>query len=179
MLGWPDSNGKVSQPARPWTDLDEMSEGLIARHNEYVRSGDVVYHLGDMFWRTFPAYRAVGVIDRLNGQHYYILGNHEELVEATPNHELRNRFVWIKERAKIRPRKDLPSIVLDHYAARVWDGSHKGNIQLYGHSHGNLPDIGRQMDVGVDANNWYPVSLDSVMARIGTERIANAFTPRR
>ncbi len=34
---------------------------------------------------------------------------------------------------------------------------------LYGHSHGNLPDIGgKTMDVGVDCHGYKPISLDEV-----------------
>ena len=41
-------------------------------------------------------------------------------------------------------------IFLSHYSHRVWNGSHKGVIHLYGHSHGSIDDWGRSMDVGVD-----------------------------
>lgn len=42
-------------------------------------------------------------------------------------------------------------IVLSHYGHRVWHGSHKGWIHLYGHSHGSLPPYGKSIDVGVDS----------------------------
>ncbi|KKL16922.1 hypothetical protein LCGC14_2490690, partial [marine sediment metagenome] len=50
-------------------------------------------------------------------------------------------------------------IVVCHYAMRRWERSHYGSWQLYGHSHGRLEPIGLQHDVGVDNNNFYPVSL--------------------
>jgi calcineurin-like phosphoesterase family protein len=34
--------------------------------------------------------------------------------------------------------------------------------QLYGHSHGKLPPIGKQWDIGVDNNNFYPVSFNKI-----------------
>jgi len=40
--------------------------------------------------------------------------------------------------------------VLSHYGHRVWHGSHKGWIHLYGHSHDSLPPYGKSMDVGID-----------------------------
>jgi calcineurin-like phosphoesterase family protein len=52
---------------------------------------------------------------------------------------------------------------LSHYAHRVWNGSHKGVIHLYGHSHGSIPDYGKSMDVGVDTNNLKPYSLDEIL----------------
>ena len=40
--------------------------------------------------------------------------------------------------------------VLSHYGHRVWHGSHKGWIHLYGHSHDTLPSYGKSMDCGID-----------------------------
>ncbi len=175
MMGWAGQKG--AQRPRPWQSLEDMTEGLIERHNSVVKPGENCYFLGDMFWRTFGLENALSVMNRLNGNHYYVLGNHEEMME---HDALRRRFIWVKDRAKIRPDKRYPSIVLDHYAGRVWDGSHKGNFQLYGHSHGNIPNFNRSMDVGVDAgsNNWTPVSLDQIVAAFGDQPIELPFTPR-
>lgn len=151
---------------RPFLDTDEMELALIAEHNRVVSKGDLVYHLGDMFWRTTPVSHAISILDRLNGNHYYILGNHEEIFDEEENYELRNRFVWIKERTRIKPDGGPNAeVVLDHFAGRVWDKSAHGSWQLYGHSHGELPDDPNllSMDVGVDADRRYaPISLEDV-----------------
>lgn len=66
-------------------------------------------------------------------------------------------------------------IVLDHYAGYVWFQSHRGSIQLYGHSHGTsekaLNELfpgRRALDVGVDnaykvLGQYRPFSLDEVL----------------
>ena len=152
---------------RPFDDLDEMTDGLISRHNEVVQDGDAVYHLGDMFWRHFGPIAAVNVMKSLKGNHYYIRGNHEELIDSVD--ALRSQFVTIRERAQIYPEgAPKKGIVLDHYAGRVWHDSDKGSWQLYGHTHNDLPEIDPLLsfDVGVDANNYYPVSLEQVSARM-------------
>jgi calcineurin-like phosphoesterase family protein len=46
---------------------------------------------------------------------------------------------------------------------RVWPRSHYNSWQLYGHSHGRLEPVGKQWDVGVDNNNFYPVSFDQLV----------------
>ena len=53
-------------------------------------------------------------------------------------------------------------IVMSHYAMRVWNQSHRDSWMLYGHSHGMLPPVGKQYDVGVDSNNFMPVSYDQI-----------------
>jgi calcineurin-like phosphoesterase family protein len=55
-------------------------------------------------------------------------------------------------------------IILCHYAMKVWNESHHGTWQLYGHSHGSLPEDpnARQTDVGVDSWNYTPVSMEQL-----------------
>jgi calcineurin-like phosphoesterase family protein len=154
---------------RPFSNTLEMREELIKRHNEIVNKGDLVFHLGDMFWYSTPTPEALGIVSRLKGQHFYILGNHEEALERSP--ELRSRFTWVKERVTLHRPNGYPNIVLDHYAGRVWNGSHKGSWQLYGHSHNQLSKSAAgqtaeesplSMDVGVDTHNYYPYHIDEI-----------------
>ncbi|MFX1453285.1 MAG: hypothetical protein ACFFCM_20795, partial [Promethearchaeota archaeon] len=55
------------------------------------------------------------------------------------------------------------NVTLCHYAMRVWNKSHFNAWQLYGHSHGNLSPLGKQYDVGVDNNDFKPVSLENLI----------------
>lgn len=157
---------------RPFKNTTECTETIIAKHNAVVPKGARVYHLGDMFWRTLPLKAALDIIHNLNGQHYYIWGNHCELLEQ--NAILRSAFVWCKDLAQIK-YKDLPKIVMCHYAMRVWNGSHRGAWHLYGHSHGELDEQGLSFDVGVDCNNFEPVSIEQVEAKM-REKIALGIT---
>jgi calcineurin-like phosphoesterase family protein len=157
---------------RPYKDIEEMKEGLIENHNSVVKKGDLVYHLGDIFWRTIPLLEAVSIVKRLNGQHYYVRGNHEELIDHNKN--LRDLFIWNKDIAEIHPA-GFPKIVLCHYALRTWNGSNRGSWQLYGHSHNGLSrsvqgvtreESALSLDVGVDAWNMFPVSLDEIALKM-------------
>lgn len=63
------------------------------------------------------------------------------------------------------------TLILSHYAMRVWRGSHQGSIMLHGHSHGNLQNPKDQsistkfvsnfyndkktMDVGIDTHSEF------------------------
>lgn len=55
-------------------------------------------------------------------------------------------------------RVDKQGIVLCHYAMKVWPHHSRGTWQLYGRSHGNLPDdpLSLSMDVGVDSHDRTP-----------------------
>jgi len=43
-----------------------------------------------------------------------------------------------------------------------WNKSHHNSFHLYGHVHGVVDNIGKTWDVGVDNNNFTPISLDEI-----------------
>jgi calcineurin-like phosphoesterase family protein len=50
---------------------------------------------------------------------------------------------------------------------RSWNGQGKGAIDLHGHSHGRMRPLPRQIDVGVDAWDFAPVALETLLERAG------------
>ena len=144
---------------RPFKDTSHMREELIRRNNLVVKDGDIVYHVGDMFWNTQSLEDCLGIMDRLKGDHVYVFGNHEKPMKAYE--ELRNRFIGVRDVEILHP-KDTPSIHLYHFALRVWEQSHRGGYHLYGHTHAALAPYGLSFDCGVDAHSFYPISLTEV-----------------
>jgi calcineurin-like phosphoesterase family protein len=59
---------------RPFANVDEMREALIARHNAKVPDSKnaLTIHVGDMFWRTLSSKDVHGILDRLHGRHAYV-----------------------------------------------------------------------------------------------------------
>jgi calcineurin-like phosphoesterase family protein len=132
---------------RPFDTVGEMNQIIIDNHNSVVSKEDVVIHAGDFTWGN--ATRAKELIKQLSGNHVFLRGSHDKWLPRS-YHE-----IWEK-------RIDKQVIVVCHYAMRVWPRSHYNSWQLHGHSHGRLKSIGKQYDVGVDNNNFYPVSSDAV-----------------
>ena len=62
---------------------------------------------------------------------------------------------------------------MSHYAHRTWRNSVHGAFHLYGHSHGDLPGLGRSMDVGVDANDYAPISIAAVVEKLSVAGITD------
>ncbi len=63
------------------------------------------------------------------------------------------------------------SFVLFHYPVVDWNGKFHGTIQLYGHIHAKesaflQEQFGRCYHVGIDSNNYAPISIDEVIARM-------------
>lgn len=152
---------------RPFSNVEEMAESLIERHNEKVGVGDHTWHLGDMFWRTLSTAEALNILGRLNGTHSLIRGNHEEVVDGSLT--VQSRFLEIED-LKVLPVPNMKGqkLILCHYAMRVWPKSHSGSWHLYGHSHGELPEQGLSFDVGVDnpITNFAPMEFEEVKAEM-------------
>lgn len=144
---------------RPFTSVEEMDNTLIHNWNAIVRPEDTVYHLGDFAVGGGPA---APYLRRLNGTIHFCLGNHDKRLVAAYD-----GFIPHVKEVSAEKQK----IVLCHYAMKVWNGSHKGDWQLYGHSHGTLPDdpTALSCDVGVDCWNYFPVSMEQLQAKMKTK----------
>jgi calcineurin-like phosphoesterase family protein len=180
---WHDGNWK-GEFASDWRmsreAIEMMDETMIAAINANVGTDDTLWHLGDFampgkqnYKRMCRYYR-----DRINCQHINIVwGNHDRRRHIYDLFEREYDLVTVEVEGQ-RAR-----IVLCHYALAVWDGSHRGNWNLYGHSHcnaeawmdKNMPDR-KSMDVGVDNayrlfGEFRPLSLEDirplVMSKMG------------
>lgn len=121
-----------------------MDATIIKNFNNVVSNKDHTIHAGDFTFKYPDKY-----ICQLNGNHTFLRGNHDRW-QGKQYHEM-----WVKTIEK-------QTVVACHYALRVWPQSHYGSYQVYGHSHGTLPPIGLQWDVGVDNNNFFPISFEQL-----------------
>lgn len=149
----------IKYSKRPFANVEEMDNVLIANINAKVKPSDRLYHLGD-----FAKYNVLQYRQRIKCKNITLIrGNHDKndktLVSCfTDMHNMLDLKFDIDGASK--------SIVLCHYALKVWNKSHYGSWNLYGHSHGGLPDdeYALQIDVGVDCHNYFPISLNEVAA---------------
>lgn len=167
---------------RPFDTVEEMDEVMIERWNERVGHDDTIYQLGDFSLHWDVAH----YFSRLNGRIYVLetrwhhdrrwLANfraslrgdesifksrsNREVQLVPPIHILRDDWNWTGDIHFLK--RGEPNIVLCHYPFERWEKSHHGSWHLHGHSHGRLKPRGLRMDIGVDAHDFYPVSLDEV-----------------
>lgn len=142
-----------------------MNATLMANHNSVVTNNDFVYHLGDFAMSTSPDV-VIEIIKNLNGLHFFILGSHDRwldrLVKGAGYNEGQYRGVVNYRGRRVETAIKNNSISMDHYCQRVWAKSHYNSLHIFGHSHGKLDPIGKSWDVGVDNNNYYPISFDQL-----------------
>lgn len=137
----------------------EMNDTLIKNINDCVQPQDTLYHLGDVLFAKKHEYvdKAYGCLSRVNCKNIHlILGNHDEPHLTNSRGEtIEKYFRSVHNLHEIFV--DNQRITLCHYAMAVFNKSHRGSWQLYGHSHsGAEPWLDRvmkgrrSMDVGVD-----------------------------
>lgn len=152
-------NNIIKYCNRPFATVDEMDETLISNWNGRVQPKDMVWILGDVFFCDET--RADTILRRLNGRLHLLYGNHDTVISKSP--DLQRFFTRIYP-SLYHMRQDGINIVMCHYPMLSWDKSHYGSFMLHGHVHNSVPlkDNVRRYDVGVDANNYAPVSWDEV-----------------
>lgn len=132
----------------------EMDRDLISNWNNVVKTSDTVYHLGDFCLGTAEEFKKYKW--QLNGNIIFIDGNHDKSMRKAIGKQPQIRTIKVNNQ----------TIILSHFALRVWDGSHFNSWHLFGHSHGTLASQGKSFDVGVDAWQYTPVSFDQVKERM-------------
>lgn len=144
---------------RPFANADAMTRELIGRYNSRVNKRDTVKILGDFGFHLSDK-EALEIFNALNGSKELIIGNHDldrkgRVIQSVA------RLPWAKPPTHYSEIKhDGQRIVLSHYAALTWNGSHHGSLMAFGHSHDTLPSLPGSIDVGVDAQNYYPITVE-------------------
>lgn len=149
--------------ARPFSSTHEHDQALISNWNSVVKENDTVYHLGD-FGLAHPKY-LLDLSSMLNGKIILIKGNHDKAIKGQLAKRFSEIHVGYHELKKQDPEMDMNQlIVLCHYPLLTWNKRYFGSWHLHGHVHGNIPgtDDTARLDVGVDTNNYTPVSYDQV-----------------
>jgi len=133
--------------SRPFATVDEMDAELTRRHNEVVGPNAIVIHAG-VFTLANKA-KANRYIGQLAGEHIFVRGSHDRWM-TDPKFDIWHETI------------EEQFVVVCHYVMRTWPRSHHNSWQLYGHSHGRLEPVGKQWDIGVDNNDFTPVSFPQI-----------------
>lgn len=155
---------------RPFENVTEMNQALVDNWNNTVPKDATVFHLGD-FALNASTKSVQHILNSLNGKKYLVIGNHEKA--ALSKEFLRNMWEGIYDIVEIYVEdEDIPNkkqhILMCHYPMLVWNASHKGSWNLFGHVHGGLSNKGiikhgpAQIDVGVDCHDYKPISYEKV-----------------
>lgn len=165
---------------RPFGSLEEMDETMIEKWNEKVPSDGLVFHLGDFCFGGFQLWKRYR--DRLHGDIILVKGNHDvrNIKDETAYNKLFSYTSW-QMYVQIEGRR----VYLNHVPFLCYGGAYRSKdqlvYQLFGHVHSKPgPPSGldgqrlqylfpTQYDVGVDNNNFEPISWAEVNDKIKTQ----------
>lgn len=158
---------------RPFESVETMNQTLLETWNAVVRPTDIVYHLGDVFFRSKEEERTLTFVRKLHGKKYLVPGNHDQ---ARHLEQLTGHFTVLPPLHEVtfRDKGESARTILCHYPLETWNGVSRGSLMLHGHVHGTLPGNRQRTDVGVDAWNWMPVNLEQILARVQAETVLPA-----
>ena len=159
---------------RPYDTVEEMNNDLVERWNSKVAPDDIVFHLGDFCFAGSAEWKKWR--SKLNGTIILIRGNHDRKMSKS----METLFDGVYPQLQLEI--DGRSVYLNHYPfltyGGCWRGDKKAVYQAFGHVHStpnnsNGKDIGRmanlfpyQYDVGVDNNNYTPISWEEFKTKI-------------
>ncbi len=163
----------ISHSKRPFSDVEEMNGVMIERYNSVIRVEDTCYMLGDfaLDHRKIPQ-----ILPHLNGEKILVSGNHDS---CHPCHHRWERYVrkYLEYGfSVVLERLYYEEFLLCHFPYAGRDSQHEGRYPewrpeqeikkwlLHGHIHelNHIDYERRQFNVGVDVNNFTPISLEQV-----------------
>lgn len=162
------NNNIIEHENRPWNSVEEMNQALINNWNSRVTDEDTVYVLGDFCFKG--ATRSIEYLEQLNGHIHLLRGNHDYFY----NQKSFELWKWNSDKGnevhlegQYKHGMDgKHEVILCHYPILYWENMERGSIHLYGHVH-TYRDCSamapNSYNVGVDANNYYPVTLEELL----------------
>ena len=154
---------------RPFKNVEEMHQVIIKNWNAKVKPTDKVFYLGDLSFGDNE--KTKNLISQLNGEIYYVLGNHDKIedIESMGRFKCVEDYIHLSILDTDNPKK-WQTIMLFHYAILQWDKAHHSSWHLHGHSHGALTKDKeynwyynyKVIDVGCNMWNYTPLSYQEV-----------------
>ena len=170
---------------RKFSSLDKMNDELVFWINQRVDQDDILFHLGDWSFNGFENIRKFR--ERIVCKNIHlILGNHDHHIERNKDNiqsifSSVNQYLHLEVKWEGKDKFEHARFALMHYPIASWNGMSDGVIHLHGHVH--LPNNlrvaeGKAMDVGVDGNNYEPISMGEVLKIMSKQPIAKLALPK-
>lgn len=169
----------IAHKGRPFSSVEEMNDTLIENINAVVGVDDELWVLGDFAYKINRE-QVRELRRRIKCKHVHLIyGNHDR------DYSCDHIFQSVQHYKELKT--PFGKVILFHYPIMEWNAAHYGTIHLHGHIHssgeynyenrckllkdrfpyGHTPKNDalslRIYDVGVDANEFKPVSLETIV----------------
>lgn len=171
----------IERKWRPqFESVAEMDDCMITNWNEAVHPSDTVWHLGDFGLGGMMHF--LPIVKKLHGTKHLITGNHDHPWPGSRDSH-KYQLAWLEAgfasiQQYARRRIAGQAVFLNHFPYSLdsrhdvkflnYQPQNNGDWLLHGHVHDAWHINGRQINVGVDVNNFTPVDMDEI-ARLMAE----------
>lgn len=131
-----------------FSTVEEMDEAMLQGIAETVKPGDRLYHLGDVYFGTFPE-----GLPKIQAKKRLVLGNHDK-----PNDSR-----WKGCFSEVTSLRRLPqhNLILSHYPLHK-TAIPSGFVNVHGHIHDRPAPSPRHVNVSVEVTGYRPVHIDDL-----------------
>ena len=149
---------------RPFENIEEMNETIIAKWNAKVTDEDDVWILGDFCYRSDkdPSF----YLKQLKGRKHLLVGNHDK-------HTLNSvsALKYLESVERLQHLKDGKyNVILCHFPLADWNAKRRGSFHIYGHIHNDRDAVFEFMrrqehalNAGCMINNYEPVTIEELI----------------
>ena len=167
---------------RPFKNLQQMNETIIRNHNQRVKEDDVSVHIGDFCFRNSSDKRGEGVRvksleweKKLNGKIIHVSGNHDKnngvksIIQGMLIEFMKHK-VWCVHKPQHYNKEYAINFV--GHVHQAWDIKLKGDHIF--DNEGKIMILESDLiNVGVDVNNFRPVSFEELIKKLNYKRKTN------
>lgn len=151
---WHLGENRFDLMGRPFKSTYDHNNAIVYNHNSVVSPQDIVYVVGDAVYQNAPEYLAL--VSRFNGRKILIRGNHDKVFS---DEQLKQYFEQIVPDGE---GLDLNIDGIDCYLTHYPSTSKKDKFNLVGHIHGAWKFQLNMVNIGVDANYFYPTNFTRI-----------------
>jgi len=145
---------------RPFTSSKEMDEQMIENWNSVVKDGDIVYHLGDVYFGVDGR----DSLSKLKGRKRLILGNHDDGKDQFLQKSFGKINVW-----RMFPEFGLllTHVPVHESTLERWENptTKYDLINIHGHIHEKVAPSKLHRNVSVEQTNYTPVNIEELRVK--------------
>ena len=162
ILKFTDNDGNLIRGAR-FSSVEEMNETMVENWNKTVKPGDIVYHLGDVFFG--PKEDFLKLWKWLPGSKRLVLGNHDDAKFFIKNELVTKVTVWreFHEHGLLLSHIPLdPSGLLRYRHQKFSEENAISLLNVHGHIHHNPSPTEHHRCVCVEHIDYTPINIEEL-----------------
>lgn len=165
FLKFTDSSGEL---IRPFKDIYEMDDYMLEKWNSVVKPGDLVYHLGDVFFGDKDRFKSLW--PKFHGSKRLLVGNHDDIKFLSSGGFFQKVYLWrvwpeykmVFSHIPLHPSNTKIFLKEGDYEEGDCGSEKKHLLNVHGHIHQNDSPEGNYFNVSVERLDYTPIHIEEL-----------------